>query len=440
MRIQNAILMLVWMPVVQAQIGGFGSSSISGGGVREARIGRGGEGIRPFASVSGSYDTSVGNPKANSNGQFETQPSYGVEAGFGAYGTKAWKRTSIGLNYRGDYVQYTATSAQNGSNQVLSLAVTHQFDKKWSAELDVGAGTTNRVYGALQSYVPFDQNFNSIPTNEVLNNRVNYLQASAHANYMKNPRLGMKFGGSSITTRRSVRGLAELQGYTVDGEIFKILSRSTTVGVGYQFFHYHLLGSFGASDIHSVYARAKYRINRDWSANASIQGYRIESLGATVVPLSPEIASLFGRSTGLEAFYRISKSPGFRVSADYARKQVFVSFSGEQSVAPGNGIFLTSSQTSGNASLSYTAEKIWNFGFNVAYTRYSSLTRTLAPYQAILAGVGVTRKMPWLGASIFARYDARKFEQSSLTTVNQGGYRASFGIGFSPRAVPLSLW
>ncbi len=437
--------MLVWVPMMQpslllAQIAGFGSSSITGGGVREARIGRGGEGIRPFASVSGAYDTSVGNAIATSNGQFETQPSYGVEAGFGAYGTKGWKRTSIGLNYRGDIVHYSAASVQNGSNQVLSLALTHQFDKKWSAEVDLGAGSTNRVFGALQSYVPFDQNFNSIPTNEVLNNRVNYLQASTHVSYMKNPRLGLKFGGSSITTRRSVKGLAELQGYTVDGEIFKVLSRSTTVGVGYQFFHFHFLGSFGASDIHSVYLRGKYRINRDWSATASIQGYRVESLGATVVPLSPEIAALFGRGAALEAFYRIERAPGFRLGAEYARKQVFLSFSGEQSVAPGNGIFLTSRQTSANASLSYTAEKIWNFGFNLAYTRYSSLTRSLTPYQAILAGVGVTRKMPWLGASLFVRYDARKFEQSSLTTVNQSGYRASVGIGFSPRAVPLSLW
>ena len=440
MRIQNAILMLVWVPVVQAQIGGFGSSSITGGGVREARIGRGGEGIRPFVSVSGAYDTSVGAPIATSNGQFETQPSYGVEAGFGAYGTKVWKRTSVGLNYRGDFVQYTGNSTQNGSNQVLSLALSHQFDKKWSAEVDLGAGTTNRVYGALQTYIPFDQNFNSIPTNEVLNNRVNYLQASAHANYMKTPRLGLKFGGSTITTRRSVRGLAELQGYTVDAEIFKVISRSTTVATGYQFFHYHFLGSFGASDIHSAYLRAKYRVNRDWSATGSVQVYRIESLGATVVPLSPEIAALFGRTAALEAFYRVSNSPGFRASAEYNRKQVFLSFSGEESVAPGNGIFLTSRQTSANASMSYTAEKIWNFGFNMGYTRYSSLTRTLSPYQAILAGAGVTRKMPWFGSSIFARFDARRFEQSSLSTVNRGGYRASFGIGFSPRAVPLSLW
>ena len=434
--------MLALVPIAWAQIGGFGSSSISGGGVREARVGRGGDGIRPFASISGVYDSSVGGTSANAAGQFETQSSYGVEAGFGAYGTKTWRRTSIGLNYRGDYVHYSnaASGIGNGSNQVLSLALTHQFDKKWSAEADIAAGSTNRVFGALQSYVPFDPNFNSVPTNEVINNRVNYGQLAAHVSYQKNNRLSFRFGGSSITTRRSVKGLAELQGSTVDGEISRVVSRSTNVGVGYQFLHYHFLGSFGASDIHSIFVRVKRRVNRDWTLNVALQGYRIESLGATVVPLSPEIAALFGRSSGLEAFYKVSTAPGVKVDATYNRKQVFFSVGGEQAVAPGNGIFLTSKQTSGSASLSYTAEKVWNFGFNVAYTKYASLTRALSPYQAVLVGVGVTRKMPWFGSHIFARFDTRKIDQASLTTINRDGFRLSAGIGFSPRAVPLSLW
>ena len=247
------------------QIGGFGSNTIGGGGVREARIGRGGEGIRPFASVSGTYDSAAGNANIG-NGQFETQPSYGVEAGFGAYGTKSWKRTSLGLNYRGDYVHYANSTSLNGSNQVLSLALSHQFDRKWSAEVDIAAGSTNKVFGALQSYIPFDANFNSTPTNEVINSRTNYAQVGAHATYDANRRFGVRFGGTTISTRRAVKGLAELQGYSTDAEVFRVLSRSTKIVAGYQFNHYHFLGSFGASDVHGLNLRLERRINRDWKA------------------------------------------------------------------------------------------------------------------------------------------------------------------------------
>ncbi len=439
MRLLYGSLLLSLTQLASAQIGGFGSNTIGGGGVREARIGRGGEGIRPFASVSGVYDTSAGYI-TSANGQFETQSSYGVEAGFGAYGTKTWKRTALGLNYRGDYVHYSAGSAQNGSNQVLSLALSHQFDRKWSAQVDIAAGSTNRVFGALQSYIPFDANFNSTPTNEVLSSRTNYGQVSAHATYDANRRFGMRFGGTTITTRRATKGLAELQGYSTDAEVFRTLSRSTKITAAYQFNHYHFLGSFGASDIHGVTLKLERRINRDWRATVGMQAYRVESLGAVVVSLSPEVAALFGRTQGLEAFYRIDKIPGYRGSLNYQRKQVFMDFSAEQVVAPGNGIFLTSKQTTANASLSYTAEKVWNVGINSNYTRYNSITRALDPYNAFAIGGGVTRKMPWLGSHIFVRADARKFDQANLTTIKQSGYRISGGVGFSPRAVPLSLW
>ena len=439
LRLRYGILLLSLTRLASAQIGGFGSNTIGGGGVREARIGRGGEGIRPFASISEAYDTAAGNP-TSLNGNFETQPSYGVEAGFGAYGTKSWRRTAIGLNYRGDYVHYAKTSFQNGSNQILSLALTHQFDKKWSAQIDVAAGSTNRIFGALQSYIPFDANFNSTPTNEVLNSRTNYGQVGAHATYDANRRFGIRFGGTTITTRRATKGLAELQGYSTDAEVFRVLSRSTRITGGYQFNHYHFLGSFGASDIHSVSLKLDRRINRDWRATVGVQAYRVESLGAVVVSLAPEIAALFGRSQGLEAFYRIDKIPGYKAALNYKKKQVFLDFSGELTVAPGNGIFLTSKQTNVSTSLSYTAEKVWNIGINSGYTRYNSITRNLEPYNAFLIGGGVTRKMPWLGSHIFLRADARKFDQANLTTIKQSGYRISGGIGFSPRAVPLSLW
>ena len=433
------IILAAATPLGWGQFSGFGSGSSLGGG-SEARIGRGSQGIRPFASISAAYDTNTGSAVLNSAGAYETRPSYGVEGSFGIYGTKSLKRDSVGVNFRGDYVNYTTSGSLNGSNVALSLAATHQFDKSWYVQADIAAGTTNRTYGALQTYIPFDSNFQGVPTNEVINSRTNYGELAAHVTYLKSRRLNARFGGSTILTRRANRGLAELNGFTGDAGVSYLFNRSTTISAGYQFNHYQFLGTFGASDIHGASFSLNRRINRDWSLRVGGQGYRMESLGSVRVQLDPLIALLLGRTTGTEAFYRVNYIPGFNAAVDYKYKQTFVTVSGNQGISPGNGIYLTSRQTTTGVQVSHTAERVWNFGVNVNYTKYGSLTRSLQQYKSILIGGGVTRQLNYLHAHAFLRADHRHFDQGDLTALNRDGYRISVGLGFSPGAIPLSLW
>ncbi len=439
MRLLIGWMMLIAAPMSWAQFSGFGSGATMGGGGSGDRIGRGAQGIRPFASISSAYDSNAVS-RVNSAGVYETKPSYGVEGAFGVYGTKVWKRDSIGVNLRGDYVNYASNGAINGSNVALSLAANHQFNRSWYFSSEIAAGTTNRVLGALQSYVPFDTNFLNVPNNEVLNSRANYGEVSGHLSYMKSQRLSARFGGSGLVTRRANRGLAELNGFTGDGSVSYLINKSTSIGGGYQFNHFQFRGTFGATDIHSASVNVSRRLTRDWTAKFGVSAYRLESLGSVRVQLDPLIALLLGRSSGTEAFYRVNYIPGYSGSLEYRHRQTFVVVGASQGVSPGNGIFLTSRQSTGSVTVSHTAERVWNFGVNVGYTQYGSLTRSLQTYKSLLLGGGVTRQLNFLHAHAFVRADHRHFEQGDLTALNRDGFRLSFGVGFSPGSIPLSLW
>jgi len=97
-------------------------------------MGGGGELIRlrPFIGVNGLYDSGLTPVSVDSQGRLLEDDAYGAEVHFGALGYHSWRRTVLGLDYRGNVRHYTQKTYYDGSDHQLSLGVTHQFSRRWA--------------------------------------------------------------------------------------------------------------------------------------------------------------------------------------------------------------------------------------------------------------------------------------------------------------------
>ena len=98
-----------------------GPSLLSRGGNRPGQRGRAPVDFNFYGAVRGTYDTGLLAAQVDEAGNLMPVDSYGTQLEFGAYGAKAWKRTSVGLDYRGDYRKYNQARRFDGTNQSLSL-------------------------------------------------------------------------------------------------------------------------------------------------------------------------------------------------------------------------------------------------------------------------------------------------------------------------------
>jgi len=154
--------------------------------------------------------------------------------------------------------------------------------------------------------------------------------------------------------------------------------------------------------------------------------------------LDPVIAAILGRSTGVEAVHRINWTPAADVRLTRGFHHASMGFSYTRGVSSGNGLFLTSRSESGTFNVTYTGTRRWNVGFVAGYISLGSMLQNLGKDTAFYGGTGATYNLT-RSFHLIARYDYRNvdFQQSTL---QRASYRGSFGIGFSPGDVPLSLW
>jgi hypothetical protein len=107
-------------------------------------------------------------------------------------------------------------------------------------------------------------------------------------------------------------------------------------------------------------------------------------------------------------------------------------------VTPGNGVYLTSRQSNGSGTFSYTGVRKWSFSVGGNYTTLSTIGQGIAPYSQKSGSVGATYDlMKSLHAT--ARFDLRD-QAVDIAGYLRSSYRASVGLSFSPGNIPLSLW
>jgi hypothetical protein len=394
--------------------------------------------FRPFISLNGIYDNGLVPVSVNSNGSIPTADLFGVELALVLYGYHTWKHTTLALDYKGDFRHYGGQSAYDGTDQFLSLVLTHQPTKRISFTIRNTAGTYSRNYFLSSTVGILDSNYLQIPQNDIYDNRVIFLTTAGDMIYRMTPRLSFDIGGEGYIVRRESTALYGLTGYDAHGDLQYRLRRHTTLGADYRFTYFQYTKGFGNSDIHSVGINYATQITPRLQLAARIGGARVESLSLEEVTLDPAIAALLGVSVGVQATHQLHYVPDLtvRLTESLRRSQFTLTFS--DGVNPGNGVYLTSKMESAMASYTYTGVRHWNFGADASYTKLSALIQTLGAYSSYGAGAGVTRDLK-KGLHAVVRLDARRYDVSG-NEFRRTDYRAMLGVSFSPGDVPLALW
>lgn len=394
--------------------------------------------LRPFLALSASYDTGITAVGVRSDGQLPNVASLGAEGEFGVLGSRRWKQSSLGLDYRGSYRHYTKNSYYNGTDQLLTLVYKKQPSRRIEFTLREMAGALSRSFYNPQQSALIDPSFANAPNNELFDGRTLYLSTMGDMTYMKTARLSFNLGGDGFLVRRRSSSLYGVTGYRARGDVAYRTSRFATSGVGYDFTHFEFTKGFGASDIHTVAFAQSFRFGRSWELAMKFGGSRVETLGLTVVSVDPIIAAITGVSQGVEAIYRINWVPSVDSKLTRTFRRADLTFGYSRGVTPGNGIYLTSRVETATASVSYSGIRKWNLGASGGHIGYGSLSRQLGNFSTYTAGGGATYNITGV-LHFIARYDFRTYDVSE-TTFKRNSYRAQIGLAFSPGELPLSLW
>ncbi len=395
--------------------------------------------LRPYFAVSGAYENGLIPVSVDRFGNLRQDSVFGGTAQVGLTGYHTWRRTMLGVDYRGDVRHYSRGAYYDGSDHTLTLGVTHQLSQRLAFTLREAGGTHSRSYGIYNGYTFFDPSYADVPANELFDGRVYYLSSMGDMTYTPTMRLSFNLGGTEMAVRRRSRALVGMTGYMARGDVQYRLARTVAIGADYNFTHYTFTHSFGASDIHTAAFNLAFQLGRNWDLAIRAGGARVETLGLQRVAVDPIIAAITGVGSGVEVFYRMNFLPAGGVKLSRAFRRSVISLNAESGVSPGNGVYLTSREQSGGFGLSYTASRSLNLGLSASYSSYSSLASTMGKYSSYNGGGGASLRLnSWL--HLVASYSVRKYQVRQSAFGNRIGHSATVGFAVSPGELPLSLW
>lgn len=436
--LKTAVLLSCAVPV-WAQAEYQGPSVLSRGAVASNRAPARQFGFRPFAGVNAIYDSGLTITSVDQIGNAPNVGAYGVEALVGVGAFRTWKKTALGLDYRGDFRHYTGKTYFDGSDHLFSLGLSRQLSRRWDLTLREAAGTFTRAFGFLSGYGFYDPELLVVPVNEIFDNRTTYASTAADFTYQKSVRLSFNGGADGFLVRRRAPGLIGVTGAAARGDVAYRYSRHGTVGLDYRFMHVDFTNAFGASDIHSLGLNYSVRLSRPWEIALHAGISRVETLGLRRVTIDPSIAIILGIRTGVEVAHRLNYVPDFygRLTRSFRHGLAQVSYSNR--LNPGSAIFRLAQQQNVQVQYTYTGVRHWHFSARAGYNRLRSITETGGEYDGVGAGLGISRV---LRRDFHAqlRVDGQRYEGGFMNTIRRTRARVTLGIMYSPGEMPLPFW
>lgn len=435
------ILALIVGGVMQGQIAtpGYGGPAVSSRGLRDAGA-RGGEptNIRLYGTVRGVVDNGFIGVGLDQNGNI-TDPGtlFGVEANVGAYGTREWKRSRLGLDYQGSVRHYSSKTFYDGSDHMLSLDYGTQITRRTGAIFKIVAGTSTLPVGGVFSYGSLDPFFLGVPINDVFNNRSYFLEAMGAYTIQIGARNSLNVGGSGFAVRRQSKVLVGVNGQRAFSEFSRQVSRRTVVGVSYQYFHVDYPRVFGEADVNSVSVTLRRQLNRYWTFTVGAGGMKTDFAGVRQVTLDPVIQELLGQTTGREAFNAVNYTPVVQVMIDRRSKHNGVSLNYSRGASPGNGVLLLSRMESATAGYTYNSGDRWSASATASYYKTSGFGGYFGTFTTVGGGAMFNYRF-WRDLNFSASVDVRRLNVTT-SSFRRVGSRVTAGITYSPGAIPVSF-
>ena len=416
-----------------------GPSLLSRGGNSPGRRGRAPVDFTFYAALRGTYETGLFPVALTASGGAPNPNISGVQAELGLYGGHVWRRTSLGVDYRGDWRQTNnaAYKQYSGDNHALSVAFETRPSARWGFGLSQVAGTSNRAFGGFSAPAFSEFNRPGIPINEFFDSRVYFLQSSAGVTYAQSARLSYSVNGGVYAVRRVNLSLVSVNGYSVSGQSSYRLTRSDTISANYTYMALNFPRVFGNSKIHVIAGGYNRRLNRNWSLSTLLGVFAADTTGTEQVALSPEVAFILGRSTGFAAYHRVQWSPRYEGTVNYTLERSRFYVGASQGATPGNGVYLTTNQRIFSGGYSYTGLRRLSLGLSAGYSYSSSLAQDIPGYKTAQTGGGLNYKL-LRHLDFTTQADYRHFSAPGLR--GRSGNSLAIGLAYSPSEFPLAIW
>ncbi len=146
------------------------------------------------------------------------------------------------------------------------------------------------------------------------------------------------------------------------------LTRQMTVGSYYSISDYVYPHGFGTSTINTFGGIFSYAFSRTWQLRLRGGLSAIGSRGFQEIPVAPALAALLGQGSGIVDVTSQTKTSDLsaQIVKDFGRRRT-VNVAYAHGVAPGNGIFQTSTQESISAGFASQLFRRYNFQIGLSY-------------------------------------------------------------------------
>lgn len=353
-----------------------------------------GFGIRPFVTLNGNYTsnlTTLSDYDTSSN-RFRASDTFGASITGGVGGVKQFRRTSLGIMYRG-MGRYSGSSSAFSTSHFLSLSVIHQATARLSfsgyqlagtAEGGVGWGA---LFGGLGSFTGFNTfqltpgvggfsplvpalgnpEDNGLVDNEALDTRTYFASSSGSATYRLTERWSITGGGAGFFVRRKENQFG-LNGFTLHGSGNYLISSRADLGFVYTFSRFDYVRAYTNTQLNTLGAAFSYMLSPRTTFRVTGGAIRWHSNFVGVVPLDPILADLLGQPAGLaiQKLDRLSYYAGGSLGHQFQYGSLNVYY--RRGAVPGNGLLLASEREVAGASYGYSDLDRWTFGVNGGYS------------------------------------------------------------------------
>jgi hypothetical protein len=391
-----------------------------------------------YAQIIGVYDSGLIAPAVVQGKQVNALASYGEEANFGANASHRWRRGKLSIEYRGSYRQYTNAPAFDGLDQFLQVTYSEALARHLVLDIKSTLGSTTLANGAFAYFSLASLDRIGLPTDDLFDNRTNYMQSRVDLTWRLTPRLSFDFGGDGFVVRRESLLLAGLNGYSARASVAYRLTRRQTLSAVYDNTYFDFERAFGDSRLETVALGYSIALTREWDLSTLAGGVRVYTLGLTEVPLDAAIVALTGESDAMVTFSNAVYLPVGEVRLTRRFKTASLTFDYSNGVTPGNGLYLTSRQTGGAVAYSYLMARNFEVRGHAGYSQLSALGQALGKYANLQGGIQVFYKLT--GATYLdVRYDYRHYNTGDAF-LEMDSNRVSLGVAFGLGETSSVTW
>jgi hypothetical protein len=388
-----------------------------------------GDFVNLFGTAAGVYDA---------NQAISSQSNPGGGGGFalsgGVQAFHRWRDSELSLSYNLGYTHYQSVAYSSGFNQNLSLAYTKILNARWSLGLVESGGMYRygvSYYGQPNGPTPAIAN----PFSPV----TKFASSGVSLTYRQTARLSYIFSGNFYLARYNYPGAIGTTGGSGSGSVSYRFSDRTTIGGTYTHSYFTYQRSAGQATIDGAYLNFSHQFPQFWTVNLDAGVSRSNSSGFIRTPVN---VILNGQEvTGyVVGPYKLDKlTPSVSGSVSRRIRRMVATASVGQGVNPGNGVYLASRNQFIAGTLSYTPNTRSNISASGGWFHLTSLANTVSSSYStgsfgVSYGYTLTNHL-----SANARYDYFRYG-GLYAFAGTSDNRLSFGITFSSRSIPLTLY